>query len=282
MARRYASVLLGALAMLAASGGVVHAQKPADLTGCWRSDRPLGPTGGTEPVARDRAFQTIVVQDSGHVTFPLVDGREREMWARRSSWVVRGDSVILRHFTGLQGWHASLVRNRDGNELRGTARYLSDAIVVGAPPTIVPVMFTRVACDASWPGTATARPPLRPWQRDEPAYFSFQVDRIAAIRNDSPLPGGMISARVLGKDERAVADSASLPNGVARVAVQFVVEKSGRADSASAHILASSDSAAARRVMRALPRLRFDAAMYKGEPVHSLTIWAFDVRRSAR
>lgn len=157
------------------------AQAVPTLAGCWRADRPLGPGGGVESVERDAAYRTVVLQDSGRVALPLIPEREQSLWTERSYWGLRGDSVTLRVFTGLQGWDARLARTPGGRTLVGSARYLSDAIVVGAPPISVPVTLTRITCDASWPSVATNARPLRPWQRGEALYFERQVDRPAAI-----------------------------------------------------------------------------------------------------
>lgn len=131
----------------------------APVQGCWRTDRPLGPTGGEEPVPRDSLFRTVVLQDSGHIAFPLVPARQQSMWVRRSYWYSRGgDSLTVRHFTGLQGWNALLVRAPSGDSMHGTATYLSDAIVVGREPDRVTVSFTRIDCEAGWPGTGSSTP----------------------------------------------------------------------------------------------------------------------------
>ena len=108
------------------------------------------------------------------------------------------------------------------------------------------------------------------------------MERIAAIRPDSPLPAGTIATRTLGYYESAKVDSASLAAGVARVIVQIMVEKDGRADPTHVTILATSDWAAARIVKSAVARLRFEPALYSGQPVHQSAIWVFDLRRPLR
>lgn len=134
----------------------VSAQTLTRITGCWRINRPLGPTGSVAVVARDSTFDTVVLQDTGQVFFPRVAASSRAVWEQRSKWYRRGDSVLVRIFTGLQGWQTSLVRSRDGRTLTGFARYLSDAIVIGAPELDVPVVFSSIACDPSRPKATRA------------------------------------------------------------------------------------------------------------------------------
>lgn len=93
---------------------------------------------------RDSAFTTFVLRDSDFVHLPTLAPRARQMWEARSWWRMQGDSVALLVFTGLQGWDA--MRRHDGaaDIMRGTARYLSDAVTPGIAPTIVPVVLSRI------------------------------------------------------------------------------------------------------------------------------------------
>ena len=164
--------------------------------------------------------------------------------------------------------------------MRGMATYLTDAIAVGYAPDRVAVSVARIPCERSWPSSRSSRPSLRPWQRGEPSYFDFQVDRAAALLPESPLPDGTVASRPLGRDEQATsADSAGSRRGVMRVVLQFIVEKSGRADSTHVKVLSAGDSAHARLVRKRLPDMRFAPAMREGQPVHQLAQWLFELRR---
>ncbi|MEQ1692426.1 MAG: hypothetical protein ABMA00_14130, partial [Gemmatimonas sp.] len=225
-------------------------QPSLPIAGCWHADRPLGPTGGVEPVARDSAFRTFVLQDSGRVAIPVISEGERWMWEGRSSWAIRDDSVTLRVFTGLQGWDARLARTPDGRSLRGMARYLSDVVVLGRAPTVVPVTLTRVLCEASWPSVATTAPSLRPWQRGERLFVEQQVDRPAVRSTHVSLPEDIVAVRALRYDEHAKLDANEIRTGVARVVLQFVVESDGRVDTSSIKVLASDGAEYTARVRR--------------------------------
>jgi hypothetical protein len=269
--------LIAAAISLGASAASAQTSPP--VQGCWRSDRPLGPTGLPEPVDRDSLFRTVVLQDSGQVAFPMIPSGQKGMWESRSSWISRGDSIALRIVTGLQGWDATLRGAAGGAVLRGTATYLSDAIVVGQAPTRVPVVFSRIKCERGWPSARTDRPPLRPWQRGEPMYFEMQADRPAALRPNSPLPRGTVMTRAVRHDEPATGDSADRRRDVVRIVLQFVVEASGRADTTRLKILSAEDSTLARQVARSVPAMRFTPALLKGQPVHQLAQWVFELRR---
>ncbi|MBL0170625.1 MAG: energy transducer TonB [Gemmatimonadaceae bacterium] len=265
--------------LLAASA---HAQSLAmqssRIAGCWRADRPLGPTGGVEPVARDSAFRTFVLQDSGRVALPTIPDRWRRLgWEERSSWTVRRDSVRLRVFTGLQGWDAQLVFASNGQSLHGVAQYLTDVIAVGMAPLLVPAVLARITCEASWPSVATTARALRPWQTGEPLFMERQVDRPAALA--SALVGGIVASRPLGYDERAKLDSSGARAGIARVVLQFVVESDGRVDVGSVKVLASDGDEFTTRVMQLLGAWRFTPAMRRGVAVHQLVYQRFEVRR---
>lgn len=154
--RRVIAIITAFVGALAISSTHVSAQTPTRVSGCWRINRPLGPTGSVAAVARDSAFDTVVLQDTGQVFFPRVAAASRALWEQRSKWYRRGDSVLVQIFTGLQGWQTSLVRSRNGRTMTGLARYLSDAIVIGAPELDVPVIFSSIVCDPSWPKATRA------------------------------------------------------------------------------------------------------------------------------
>lgn len=270
-------VALACCALVAA--GEVSAQGTSRIEGCWRSDRPLGPVGGVESIGRDQAYGTFVLQDSGRVAFPLISLVYKQMWESRSYWFARGDSVTLRSFTGLQGWDATLVRAADRRSMAGHARYLTDAIAVGAPPTIVAVTLARVACDASWPSVRPNLPPLPLWQRGEAVYFEHQVDRRAVVHADAALPPGIMTIRALREGESAKLDPSDARPGIGRVVVQMIVQSNGRVDSASGRVRASDGDEYSARVLRALTALRFQPAMLAGVPVHQLTAQRFELRR---
>ena len=274
-------VVIGWLSLLVGMLGSVSAQPRASvqapaIAGCWRADRPLGPTGGLQPVERDSAFRTFVLQDSGRVALPLVGEREGRMWVTRSFWEVREDSIVLRVFTGLQGWNAVLTRSTDTRMLSGQARYLTDAIVIGAPPLVVPVALTRIACDRSWPTTASGVASLRPWQRGEALYSAHQVDQAVTSPLNASLPEGLVTVRPLQFDERA---ALSVRADRAIVELQFVLEKDGRVDTGSVKVLASDGDEYLARARRSLATLRFSPATLKGVPVHQLVAMRFELRR---
>ncbi len=273
-----AALACGVPAVLTAQTGSASA-RPSSLQGCWQADRPLGPTGGAQPVERDSAFKIVVLRDSGRVAFPLVPPVRRRLWEERSFWESNADSVTVRAFTGLQGWMATLTRLSGpvsgAERLVGRARYLTDAVVAGAEPLRVAVTLTRIACDASWPSVSTTDPPLRPWQRGQ-VFFEQHVDRPAGVVT---LPRGVLSMRSLGYNESDRLDTNGSVPGVARVVVQFVVEAEGRAALSSVKVLASDGEAYAARVMDALRTMRFRAALRGGAPVHQLTVQRIELSR---
>lgn len=248
------------------------------LRGCWRSDRPLGPTGGETPVDRDAGFTVFVLRDSGRLALPLVSARERRMWEARSWWRVQNDTLSLRAFTGLNGWHATVPGASAGQTLRGSARYLSDVIVAGAVPTIVPVTLTRIACEAEWPSVRSTSWSLRPWERGEQLFFQNRVDEPAAVRAGK-LPAGLRAIRPVRFDERAQPDSLDVQRGDAPIFVQFVVESDGRAHGTNVKVLGKYGNADTAQIRRIVSALRFTPARVKGAAVHQLAQMRLDLQR---
>lgn len=277
---RLPALAFAALVLLATCAvvGIAPLRAQAPITGCWRVDRPLGPTGGVEPVARDAAFTTFVLQDSGRVALPLLSERERRMWEGRSHWSATPDTVTLVSFTGLQGWKARLAQGADRRLMRGTATYLTDVLVAGATALIVPIRMTRIACLAEWPPTTTSSPALRPWQRGEQPFFADQVDQPATVVAAS-IPKDVMAVRALRFDERTALDAADARDGIARVLLQCVVEADGRARVLSVKVLASDGEAYAAQAKSALDRLRFSPGLRKGVAVHQLALLRFELRR---
>jgi hypothetical protein len=248
------------------------------LRGCWRTDRPLGPTGGETPVDRDAGFTVFVLRDSGRIALPLVPERERRMWEGRSWWNVQNDTLTLVVFTGLQGWRATVPGASSRQILRGGARYLSDVIVAGGVPTGVPVSLARIACEADWPSVSSTARSLRPWERGQQPYFQHQVDEPAAVRAGK-LPAGLRAIRALRFDERALPDSLDVQRGVVPVFMQFVIEPDGRADGTNVKVLGRNGSADTVRIRRIVSALRFTPAKRKGAAVHQLAQMRLDLAR---
>lgn len=268
-------------ALIAQTGSASSA--PTSLRGCWQADRPLGPTGGAQPVERDSAFRIVVLRDSGRVAFPQVPPLRRRSWEERSFWESTGDSVTLRAFTGLQGWLAALTRLSgpvSGPErLVGRARYLTDAVVAGAEPLRVAVTLTRITCDPTWPPFASTDRTLRAWETTSVLYGEWNVDQPAGVADGVSLPRGVLSMRSLGYSESARLDTNASVPGVARVVVQFVVEVDGRAALSSVKVLASDGEEYTTRVRDALRTIRFRAGRRAGVPVHQLTVQRIELAR---
>jgi len=229
-------------------------------------------------VERDALFNTLLLRDSGRVALPLVGAGKRRTWEARSYWETHGESVTLRVFTGMQGWLADLVPTAGGRTLAGSARYLSDAVVVGAEALRVAVTLTRIDCDPAWPTIATTDRALRPWQRGQ-AFLEQQVDRPAMIADGVALPSGLVAVRALRHNENGRLDANDLRPGVARVVLQFVVESDGRADASSVKVLASDGDVFTARAKEALRTMRFRPGLRGGVAVHQLTAQRFEVRR---
>ena len=268
--------LLASSALPAQSRGVIGDE--STLRGCWRTDRPLGPTGGATPVDRDAGFTVFVLRDSGRIALPVVSERERRMWETRSWWRVQNDTLSLRVFTGLQGWDARVPGASAKRALRGSARYLTDVVVAGAVPTVVPVTLTRIACEAEWPSARSTASSLRPWERDQQLYFENRVDEPAAVRAGK-LPPGLRAIRALRFDERAQPDSMDIRRGVAPIFVQFVVEADGRTDGTHIKLLGTQGNADTARIRRMVSALRFTPARIKGVAVHQLAQMRLDLAR---
>jgi hypothetical protein len=120
------------------------------VAGCYRFDRPLGPSGTGDLERAMPAWYAVELREGGGVGRPQLARRsERAQWERASSWRQRGDTVFLRVFTGLQGWDVTLTPAAGG--FAGEARYLSDALAVGWEPPRYPVRATREQCPVAAP-----------------------------------------------------------------------------------------------------------------------------------
>ena len=246
------------------------------VTGCWQASRPLGPTGGALSVPRDAPFTTIVLRDSGRVVLPLLTGRERAMWEARSHWEASGDSVVVRVFTGLQGWRAQLSSRELPAVMRGSATYLTDAIVANAAPLTVGVTLARGACDSAWATLPITTQIPRSWERGKPVYLENQVERPAALAAGTKLPKGVRSMRPLGYNEKSDA-GADRPDVVVAM---FIVESNGRADLNSLKLrYADGEPGSARvrdEIAAQLAAVRFSPPMVGGQAVNQLAAWRIE------
>ena len=130
--------------------GTVLGAQAAEPTGCYRFDRPLGHSATGALERSDSSWYRLQLQPAGKVTRPALSSSSmRELYADRSAWHTRGDTLFLRVFTGLVGWDLTLLPEAD--RYVGSARYLTDAIAVGAGPLILPFRATREACIPSPP-----------------------------------------------------------------------------------------------------------------------------------
>jgi hypothetical protein len=220
-------------------------------------NRPLGPTGGTAPVARDSAFAAIMLREKGAVMLPEVSASERTTWEMRSEWTLQADSLTLQVFTGLQGWRATVRPSAEG--WSGRAQYLSDVVVKGMAPTFVVVDMRRIECPESW--RALAPSPLRV-SPSLAIYFAQQVEQEATLASTSPLPAG--AARIVRAGVRA-----------RYVMAQFVIDSSGRALPDRVKILKTDSDSLSTRVLASVSALRFTPAVVKGQPVAQLVQWQF-------
>ncbi len=265
--------------LLSTAGSVSAAQaqptaRMRSTIGCWRLSRPLGPTGGALAPPRDAPWTVAILRDSGRVVLPLLSERERNMWEKRSYWAASGDSVDFTAFTGLQGWRARLSVRALPDSMRGHATYLSDAIVVGQSPMRVPVTLTRIVCDKAWSTLPVTTRVPRSWERGEPLYFDFQVERPAALVPGAKLPPGVRSMRSLARDETVEPSSARSND----VVVQMVIQATGRVDTSSVQLLLGAgekDLSSPRRdrVAAMLAAVRFTPPMVDGRAVNQLAQW---------
>lgn len=92
-------------------------------------------------------------------------------------------------------------------------------------------------------------------------YFEFQVERPAAMLDDSPKP-----------KYPAVLESSGIAG---EVQAQFVVSSSGKADMNSFKVLKSSNELFTQAVKNVLPRMRFSPAQIGGKPVNQLVQQSF-------
>ncbi len=246
------------------------------VTGCWEASRPLGPTGGALAVPRDAPYTTIVLRDSGRVVLPRLGARERASWGARSYWQLRGDSVELTVFTGLQGWNARLAVRDLPRSMAGHATYLTDAVVANMAPMRAAVTLARTSCEPEWSALPITTRLPRSWERGEPMYFESQVERPAALAAGARLPNGVLSMRPLGRDEM----SNAVPERPEVVVVQFVVLSNGRADTTALKVLYAQRERVLAAVQDELASLlstvRFAPAMVGGQAVHQLAAWRIE------
>lgn len=237
----------------------LRAQTPA-VTGCYHESRPLGAIGMREPDARDSLFRSVMLREGGRVLLPELPENERSGWERRSEWQLRGDTLILTVFSGLQGWRARLRPSAAADGWSGSAGYLSDAVGPrGFQTTIVPVTLSRLACPAAWRSLAPAAMRLSP---SLSIYYADQVDKEAAIDARSPLPkGAQLNVRS-GVPARSVL-------------VQLVVDSLGRALPDRVKILKTDSDSLSSRVFAAVPLMRFTPAIVQRRPVAQLVQWQF-------
>jgi hypothetical protein len=138
--------------------------RPAVLAeGCYRFDRPLGHSASGNLERADSTWYSLELREAGAVVRPhLQNAYWRDQYARNSSWRAAGDTLFIRVSTGLVGWDLALAL--EGGQYVGRARYLTDAIDVGAEPLFVPVRGVREVCqkDRSPPPAppAARRPPV--------------------------------------------------------------------------------------------------------------------------
>lgn len=116
--------------------------------GCYRFNRPLGPSAAGRLEAGDSSWYRVQLLAGGLVARPmLASAYWREQYAARSSWREHGDTLLVHVSTGLVGWDLTLIAGRNGYS--GAARYLSDAL--GGQPVVVPVQAERESCSDAPP-----------------------------------------------------------------------------------------------------------------------------------
>lgn len=270
-------LLISAMLVSVIAPARAQSAKPVpSVTGCWQWSRPLGPTGGARSVPREAPFTTIVLRDSGRVVLPLLNDRERAMWEARSYWEVRGDSVEVRVFTGLQGWRAQLAARALPAAMQGSATYLTDASASNAAPLQVSVTLSRAPCQPDWATLPITTRIPRSWERGKPVYFEHQVERPAALVAGVKLPKGVLSMRPLGAKERsdARADRPEI------VVAQFIVESNGRADTSAIKLFYADGepgpSGVRREIAALLAAVRFTPPMVGGQAVNQLAQWRIE------
>jgi hypothetical protein len=116
---------------------------------CLRFAQPLGYSAAGVLEHNVPRWYVLELGDSGAVRRPLFPPRQREMWAERSTWAERADTLRIRVFDGLVGWDVSLWRGRSRGSYDGTATYLSDVVVAGRAPVRADVHATTIVCPVS-------------------------------------------------------------------------------------------------------------------------------------
>lgn len=117
-------------------------------TGCYRFDRPLGFSATGDRERGDSSWYRLQLLPEGKVARPaLAEAFWRDRFAQRSAWHTSGDTLFIRVSTGLVGWDLTLLA--EARDYVGTARYLTDAVVLGAAPLDVRVRATRDVCPPS-------------------------------------------------------------------------------------------------------------------------------------
>lgn len=144
------TTLLLVVSAQSASFGAGYPPPAAKPVGCYRFDRPLGHSATGDLERGDSSWYRLQLQPAGAVARPwLSSSYWREQYANRSSWRTSGETLFVRVFTGLVGW--DLTPRPAAERYAGSARYLSDAIVIGAEPLRVRVQAVREACPPSEP-----------------------------------------------------------------------------------------------------------------------------------
>ena len=268
----------------------LRGQASASLAGCWKTSSTLGPMGTTEAIEQPSPYRTIILDDSGHVYLPLLAPSERSMWNDRRQLAIGWrrhhdpdlhrapgmDSIVRPFPSGFAicrrsvRWPPAL-----GSILPGTATYLTDAIVPGAAPIRVPVSFASISCEPSWPSVKSSKaPPAVSLKRRDPVYFDSQVDVRARLRSGSITPPGATASRPASDDIR-LTNPLSIPPGIERVVLQFVIDSSGVIDMASLKQLSTQggDYLGARRERIAANALRTGpSTTTTGRPARGLAI----------
>lgn len=145
-------LMVGGSGVLACSPHVGPGRPQSTAVGCYRFDRPLGPSAAGDMERADSAWYSVHLQADGGIGRPqLVRASERKPWESRSAWRRQGDTVIARIFTGLVGWEVTLTPV--GGDYAGEAHYLTDARAVGWEPPRYPVRAKREACTIAAPPT---------------------------------------------------------------------------------------------------------------------------------
>ena len=130
---------------LNAWAGIATAPPPTQVEGCYRFDRPLGHSASGDLERSDSTWYLVELRENGIVVRPRLESRYwRDQYARMSSWRTSGDTLAVVVSTGLVGWDLALTGESD--EYVGQARYITDALVIGADPLIVSIRGRREAC----------------------------------------------------------------------------------------------------------------------------------------